>query len=304
MFYMKTTNSTFKTLIVIVSFLFLLTGCLSDLEKPTGLEDQENNETVYVGKKINLLSKSEKEEESKEAATVEKTEEEEQREKKENDSNNEDGSTSKDHIPSNMEETKKQEEVRKKSSEGSQNQHKQENKQEKKTPIQKKEKENKPSKPKPKPNKPKEDFKATITHSIVIAAEGSYGQKVCQEKKYPTCPEDGRAEVPLPPTIMEIEEETTVLEALIEITEKNNIHMDYRGGRGATAYVQGMGNVYEFDRGQGSGWMYRVNGIFPDRGAGVVPLCDGDIVEWLYTTNLGQDLNADLKPFRRDGKCP
>lgn len=107
------------------------------------------------------------------------------------------------------------------------------------------------------------------------------------------------SEVPLPPTEMEIQDGDTVLAALIAITKKHKIQMDYRGGQGATAYVEGMANVYEFDRGQGSGWMYRVNGIFPDRGAGVVPLQDGDRVEWLYTTNLGVDLNANLKPFRR-----
>ena len=101
-------------------------------------------------------------------------------------------------------------------------------------------------------------------------------------------------EIPLQPTEMEIEDYDTVLQALISITMQKGIHMDYRGHKGATAYVQGMGNVYEFDRGQGSGWMYRINGIFPDRGAGVVPLLDGDRVEWLYTTNLGEDLGADL----------
>jgi len=106
-------------------------------------------------------------------------------------------------------------------------------------------------------------------------------------------------EIPLPPTEMEIDEDVTVLEALIEITKKNKIQMDYRGGRGTTAYIEGIANVYEFDRGQGSGWMYSVNGIFPDRGAGAVPLMAGDRVEWLYTTNLGEDLNATLKPFRR-----
>ncbi|AXI01404.1 DUF4430 domain-containing protein [Sporosarcina sp. PTS2304] len=98
---------------------------------------------------------------------------------------------------------------------------------------------------------------------------------------------------------MVIKDGDTVLAALIDITRKHKVQMDYRGGQGATAYVEGIDNVYEFDRGQGSGWMYRVNGIFPDRGAGVVPLLDGDRVEWLYTTNLGVDLNADLKPFRR-----
>ncbi|QTD40812.1 DUF4430 domain-containing protein [Sporosarcina sp. Te-1] len=107
------------------------------------------------------------------------------------------------------------------------------------------------------------------------------------------------SEVPLPPTEMEIEEGDTVLSALIAITKKHKVQMDYRGGQGATAYVEGIANVYEFDRGQGSGWMYRVNGIFPDRGAGVITLQDGDRVEWLYTTNLGVDLNADLKPFRK-----
>lgn len=107
------------------------------------------------------------------------------------------------------------------------------------------------------------------------------------------------SEVPLPPTEMEIEEGDTVLDALIAITKKHKVQMDYRGGQGATAYIEGIANVYEFDRGQGSGWMYRVNGIFPDRGAGVIKLQDGDRVEWLYTTNLGVDLNADLKPFRK-----
>ncbi|WP_339252238.1 DUF4430 domain-containing protein [Sporosarcina sp. FSL W8-0480] len=106
-------------------------------------------------------------------------------------------------------------------------------------------------------------------------------------------------EVPLLPTTMEIDDGDTVLKALINITKQNKIQLDYRGGQGATAYIEGIANVYEFDRGQGSGWMYRVNGIFPDRGAGAVKLQSGDQVEWLYTTNLGEDLNASLKPFRR-----
>lgn len=107
------------------------------------------------------------------------------------------------------------------------------------------------------------------------------------------------SEIPLPSTTLEIKDGDTVLKALIDITKNKQIQMDYRGGQGSTAYVEGINNVYEFDRGQGSGWMYRINGVFPDRGAGAIKLLDGDRVEWLYTTNLGDDLNADLKPFRR-----
>ncbi|CAM3228865.1 DUF4430 domain-containing protein [Filibacter tadaridae] len=138
-----------------------------------------------------------------------------------------------------------------------------------------------PTKPaEPKPNKPAtvpEAKTSKVVYSIVISG----------------------SEIPLAPTTMEIKDGDTVLKTLINITKKNKVQMDYRGGQGATAYVEGIDNVYEFDRGQGSGWMYRVNGIFPDRGAGVVKLLDGDRVEWLYTTNLGVDLNANLKPFRR-----
>ncbi len=133
-----------------------------------------------------------------------------------------------------------------------------------------------PKKAKEKPTKP-EQKKNTLIYSIVISSN----------------------EVPLPPTEMEITDGETVLEALIRITQQKKIQMDYRGGRGGSAYVEGIANVYEFDRGQGSGWMYRVNGIFPDRGAGVVPLYAGDRVEWLYTTDLGKDLGANLQPFRR-----
>ncbi|MFA9458748.1 DUF4430 domain-containing protein [Halalkalibacter sp. AB-rgal2] len=102
----------------------------------------------------------------------------------------------------------------------------------------------------------------------------------------------------LAPVTVEINEGDTVLDVLINVTRKNKIHMSFRGGTGANAYVEGIDNLYEFDRGQGSGWMYRVNGIFPNRGAGVVPLLDGDVIEWLYTVDLGKDLGAELQPFR------
>lgn len=102
----------------------------------------------------------------------------------------------------------------------------------------------------------------------------------------------------LPATEVEVQDGDTVLDALISVTRNKGIHMAFRGGTGANAYVEGINNLYEFDRGQGSGWMYRVNGIFPNRGAGVVPVLPGDRVEWLYTLDLGKDLGADLKPFR------
>lgn len=153
----------------------------------------------------------------------------------------------------------------------------------------------------------KKNTNTTRTQTTTSSQKSTTKEKRNSDNQAETTPKDtivisiviSESEVPLPPTTIEMEEGDTVLDALIKITKEKGIQMDYRGGRGATAYVEGIANVYEFDRGSGSGWMYRVNGIFPDRGAGVVPLLPGDHVEWLYTTNLGVDLGADLEPFRR-----
>ena len=58
----------------------------------------------------------------------------------------------------------------------------------------------------------------------------------------------------------------------------------------STAYVRGVGHLYEFDCGRGSGWIYRVNGAVPNVGCSSYTLQPGDTVEWLYTCNFGNDL--------------
>ena len=58
-------------------------------------------------------------------------------------------------------------------------------------------------------------------------------------------------------------------------------------------YVEGIGNLYEFDCGDESGWMYKVNGWFPNYGCSEYPLSDGDAIEFCYTCNgLGEDVGA------------
>lgn len=65
-------------------------------------------------------------------------------------------------------------------------------------------------------------------------------------------------------------------------------------GSGDSIYVQGIDGLSEFDRGQGSGWMYSVNGIFPNYSAGVYSLKANEVVAWRYTKDLGCDLGAKL----------
>lgn len=90
---------------------------------------------------------------------------------------------------------------------------------------------------------------------------------------------------------VEIQESDTVLDVLQRTLREKKIQISVRGG-GAGAYVEGIYNLYEFDRGPGSGWMYSVDGAFPNRSAGVWPVKEGEHIRWLYTVDLGKDLGA------------
>ena len=59
-----------------------------------------------------------------------------------------------------------------------------------------------------------------------------------------------------------------------------------------SAYVEGIHNLYEFDCGALSGWMYKVNGWYPNYGSSRYQLKDGDVVEWRYTCDLGNDVGG------------
>ena len=59
-----------------------------------------------------------------------------------------------------------------------------------------------------------------------------------------------------------------------------------------SAYVEGINNIYEFDVGDGSGWMYKVNGWFPNYGCSGYTLSQGDAICWVYTCNRGDDVGG------------
>jgi hypothetical protein len=83
----------------------------------------------------------------------------------------------------------------------------------------------------------------------------------------------------------------TVLDLLIRVTREQRIHMAHRG-RGRTGYVEGIDNLYEFDHGPASGWVYSVNGVFPDRSAGGWEADQGDEIVWWFTLDAGRDVEA------------
>ncbi|MDR0879289.1 MAG: DUF4430 domain-containing protein [Clostridioides sp.] len=60
-----------------------------------------------------------------------------------------------------------------------------------------------------------------------------------------------------------------------------------------SAYIEGIHNLYEFDGGELSGWMYKVNGWFPNYGCSRYQLKENDSIEWVYTCDLGRDVGCD-----------
>lgn len=95
--------------------------------------------------------------------------------------------------------------------------------------------------------------------------------------------------------LAEIEVEFTdgesVFDVLQRVCQQNGIHLEASWTPlYDSAYVEGIANLYEFDCGELSGWMYRVNGWYPNYGCSSYLLEDGDVVEWRYTCDLGRDV--------------
>lgn len=95
-------------------------------------------------------------------------------------------------------------------------------------------------------------------------------------------------------TDVEFEEGESVFDVLLREMKNNDIHMEYSSTPVYnSAYIEGINNLYEFDCGALSGWMYRVNGEYPSYGSSKYILQDGDVVEWIYTCDLGRDIGGE-----------
>ena len=104
-------------------------------------------------------------------------------------------------------------------------------------------------------------------------------------------PEDG---VIFPPTVVTFYEGESVFNVLQREMRRNGIHMEFVNTPiYNSAYIEGIHNLYEFDVGGLSGWMYKVNGWFPNYGCSRYMLQDGDVVEWVYTCDLGRDVGGE-----------
>lgn len=131
----------------------------------------------------------------------------------------------------------------------------------------------------------------TCTIEIRCDTLSSDLSKLTNQAVKPYIPSDG---VILAKQKVEIVDGETVFDVLKRITRNKKIQMEFRSTTAYTGgvYIEGIHHLYEFDGGDDSGWMYSVNGWFPNYGAGAYQLKDGDEILWCYTCDLGRDVGG------------
>ncbi len=100
---------------------------------------------------------------------------------------------------------------------------------------------------------------------------------------------------------VEFQEGDSVFDILLREMRRSKIHVDFvTVPPGNNSYVKGINNIYEFDCGELSGWVYRVNGLDINYGAEQYEPISGDIIKWVYTCDLGRDIGGEKASFGGD----
>ncbi len=107
------------------------------------------------------------------------------------------------------------------------------------------------------------------------------------EEKKILLPNDGYI---LPPLKIEFNEGESVFDVLKRELIERKIHFEFSEAAYNSAYIEGINNIYEFDCGELSGWVYSVNGIVPQYSCSEYKIKNNDIIKIIYTCNLGKDI--------------
>lgn len=81
---------------------------------------------------------------------------------------------------------------------------------------------------------------------------------------------------------VKLENGDTVMTLLVRTLRENNISLNKQGD-----YIRGIGGLNERDCGGTSGWLYSVNGVFPNSSMAGFKLSDGDSVNISYSVKNG-----------------
>ena len=89
---------------------------------------------------------------------------------------------------------------------------------------------------------------------------------------------------------VDIEEGCSALDVLQKVCREKSVHLDFEKSTVYGAFIKGIGNLYNGDCGELSGWLFVVNGELPSESCGSYQAEDGDEIEFLYSCDMGADL--------------
>lgn len=145
------------------------------------------------------------------------------------------------------------------------------------------------------PEKPKEPAPKVLKATISIRVDSILdNMKDLTPGKEQYVPQNG---VLLKATTVEFTQGETVFDVLKRVAKAANMQLEYAyTPLYKSYYVEGIQHLYEFDVGSESGWMYQVNGWFPNYGSSAYKLKDGDVILWAYTCKgLGADIGGSVQ---------
>ncbi|MBQ3554561.1 MAG: DUF4430 domain-containing protein [Clostridia bacterium] len=107
------------------------------------------------------------------------------------------------------------------------------------------------------------------------------------EGKRAIIPPDG---IIFPKTEVSFSDGESVFDVLKREMRNHGIHMEFVDTPiYHSAYIEGIGNLYEFDCGDTSGWTYMVNGESPNYGCSQYPVKENDAIEFVYRCSLFEE---------------
>lgn len=113
---------------------------------------------------------------------------------------------------------------------------------------------------------------------------------LCDPAKAKIVPEDGWI---LNSTAVPFTEGESVFDILQRVCQQKGIQMESKWVPiYNSAYIEGIDNLYDFDVGENSGWMYKVNGWFPNYGCSRYCVKSGNTIDFVYTCDQGNDVGG------------
>ena len=145
--------------------------------------------------------------------------------------------------------------------------------------------------PAPVPPEQAEITDTKLTCTLEIRCDKLVGNAELDPHKVELIPDDG---VLFAAADVEFFEGESVFNVLQRTLKQNKQHLEFaQSPLYNSAYIEGICNLYQFDCGNLSGWMYRVNDWYPNYGCSQYALQAGDVIVWDYTCDLGADLGVE-----------